>query len=255
MHIESLYRYPVKGLTPEPLEQAELLPGRCIPWDRAFALAQGDSAFDPARPAWVPKTNFMCLVRNTAIAGLKTRFDEAAETFSITTPSGETFTANPLTQAGQASLTEFLTRYLGAEARYGKERRPPQFHYFRNHSFCDHRTQVISLIGLGSLGALEQAAGGTRDKRRFRANIYIADIAPWAEFAWLGKTIAVGETTMIVQQRIDRCMATAVNPDTAQRDANPVSELREHFGHIDLGIFAEVLTGGEIRPGDEILVS
>lgn len=254
MHVESLYRYPVKGLTPELLERATLSPGRCIPWDRAFALSQGDSALDPSRPAWVPKTNFMCLVRNTAIAGLKTRFDETGESLSITTPDGDTFIANPMTEAGQAALTAFFTAYLGREARVSKDGRVPRFYHFADHSFCDHRTQVISLIGLGSLVALEQAVGSKRDKRRFRANIYIGDIAPWAEFGWLGKTLAIGETTLMVQERIDRCMATAVNPDTAVKDANPVQELRENFGHVDLGIFAEVLTGGEIRRGDEIRI-
>ncbi len=254
MYVESLYRYPVKGLTPESLESATLTPGRCIPWDRAFALAQGDASFDPGRPEWVPKTNFMCLVRNTTIAGLRTRFDEAAQAFFVTTPEGAQITANPMTPEGQEKLTVFFSAYLGREARVGKDGQAPRFYHFADHSFCDHRTQVISLIGLGSLGALEQAVAAERDKRRFRANIYIQDIAPWAEFDWLGKTLAVGETTMVVQERIDRCMATAVNPDSSVRDANPVGELREHFGHVDLGIFAEVLTGGEIRPGDEIRV-
>jgi uncharacterized protein YcbX len=144
--------------------------------------------------------------------------------------------------------------FLGPEARLGPDGQAPFFSYFENHSFCDHRTQVVSLIGLGSLGALEEAAGAPRDKRRFRANIYIDNIPPWAEFEWLGKTIAIGEVRMIVQERIDRCGATTVNPDTAERDANPVLELKRGFGHVDLGIFAEVLTGGEIRPGDQIRV-
>jgi len=254
MKIESLYRYPVKGLTPEPLDRATLAPGRCIPWDRAFALAQGDSSLDPAHPAWVAKTNFMCLLRNAGIARLKTKFDETTQTLAITTPEGETLTASPFTQAGQASLTKFFIAYLGDEARFGPDNRPPNFFHFENHSFCDHKTQVISLIGLGSLGALETAAGAPRDKRRFRANIYITNIEPWTEFNWLGKTLAIGQTTMIVQERIDRCGATTVNPDTALRDANPVKELQQNFGHVDLGIFAEVLTGGEIKPGDEIRV-
>ena len=51
MRIEYLYRYPVKGLTAEALEAAEVEAGGCIPWDRAFALAQGDSGFDPAAAA------------------------------------------------------------------------------------------------------------------------------------------------------------------------------------------------------------
>ena len=107
MKIESLYRYPVKGLTPEALTHAALTPGSCIPWDRAFALAQGDATLDPANPAWVSKTNFMCLLRNARIALLHTSFDDATGLLTITTPSGETLQTTPLTQEGQATLTDF----------------------------------------------------------------------------------------------------------------------------------------------------
>jgi uncharacterized protein YcbX len=254
MQIESLYRYPVKGLTPEPLAEATLTPGRCIPWDRAFALAQGDSAFDRQNPGWVSKTNFMCLMRNAGIAQLATKFDETTGLLTLATPEGKTLKTSPLTAEGQAALTKFLIDYLGEEARYGEGQTPPAFHHIDNHSFCDHRTQVVSLIGFGSLRALEAATGAPRDKRRFRANIYIEDIAPWAELGWLGKTLAIGEATMLVETRIDRCGATSVNPDTALRDANPVRELQQNFGHIDLGVFARILTPGTIRPGDAIRV-
>jgi uncharacterized protein YcbX len=252
MKVESLYRYPVKGLTPERLAHAALTPGRCIPWDRAFALNQGDSAFDFARPGWVPKSNFMCLLKNARVAALKTRFDDASGLLTILTPDGALVQESPLTEAGRAALTDFFVAYLGKEARFGPNNQAPQFVHVKNHSFCDHRTQVISLIGLGSLGALESAVGAPRDKRRFRANIYIENLAPWTEFDWLGRKIRIGEVEAIVQERIDRCGATTVNPDTAERDANPVLELKRNFGHIELGVFAEILTQGTIREGDEI---
>jgi uncharacterized protein YcbX len=194
----------------------------------------------------------MCLLRNASIARLRTRFDEATGILHIKTPDGEDFQAAPLTQEGRAALTKFFIDYLAEETRYGPGQKSPEFHYFPNHSFCDHKTQVISLIGLGSLGALEEAVGAPRDKRRFRANIYISGIAPWEEFNWLGREIQIGSVRAIVQERIDRCGATTVNPDTAERDAKPVTELRENFGHVDLGIFAEVLTPGTIHQGDPI---
>lgn len=251
MHIESLYRYPVKGLTPETMTQASLTPGRCIPWDRAFALKQGDATLNEASPAWIPKMNFMCLAKNAKAAALQMRFDEQAGTIGVNGPHGA-LAASPFTPEGQAELTRYFTAFLGDEARFGEHGEAPRFHFFPGHSFCDHKTQVVSLIGLSSLAALEQAVGAKRDKRRFRANIYIEGSEPWEEFSWLGRAIAIGEVEMTVQQRIDRCPATMVNPDTAERDANPVKELREHFGHIELGIFAEVTKGGEIRPGDTI---
>lgn len=254
MKIESLYRYPVKGLTPELLTSATLTQGRCIPWDRAFALAQGDATLDPENPGWISKSNFMCLLRNASIALLQTRFNESTNELTITAPDGAVITANPLEPAGRAALTAYLTTYLGDESRTGPLGQRPVFHYFQAHSFCDHKTQVLSLIGHGSLRALAAAAGAPRDKRRFRANIYIEEIPAWAEFELLGKTLQIGAATLQVQERIDRCAATTVNPGTAIRDANPVRELRENFGHIDLGIFAQVITPGTIRPGDPITV-
>lgn len=254
MKIESLYRYPVKGLTPERLTTATLSPGSCIPSDRAFALAQGDAGLDTEHPAWISKVNFLCLAKNPAAARLRTKFDEAAGLLTIRDPAGEDLIASPFTAAGRAALATYLTAFLGPEARYGADGKTPDFHHFPQHSFCDHKTQVISLISHGSLTALEEAVGAPRDKLRFRANIYIEGADPWAEFSFLGKTLAIGEVRMVVQERIDRCPATMVNPGTAEKDANPVKELRQHFGHIDMGVFAEVLTGGAIQPGDEITV-
>ena len=254
MRISSLYRYPVKGLTPEKLDATTLTPGACLPWDRAFALAQGDAAFNPHAPSWLPKTNFMCLLRNAGIAAIRARFDDEAELLSLTAPDGATLIASPLTPEGQVSISDFLIATLGDETRLGANGKRPHFTHAAGHSFCDHRTQVISLIGLGSLHALEQAVAAPRDERRFRANIYIGDIEPWTEFNWIGRTIAIGETRLIVQERIDRCGATTVNPDTALRDANPIKELMQNFGHVDLGIFAEVTHGGEIHNGEEIRI-
>jgi uncharacterized protein len=255
MKIESLYRYPVKGLTPERLTSATLSPGRCIPFDRAFALAQGDAGLDIEHPAWISKVNFLCLAKNPAAARLRTSFDEATGVLSVHDPAGADLTASPFTPEGSAALGTYLTAFLGPEARYGTNGQAPHFHHFPQHSFCDHKTQVISLIGLGSLAALEEAVSKPREKLRFRANIYIDGAEPWAEFGLLGKTLHIGGVQMVVQERIDRCPATMVNPDTAEKDANPVKELREHFGHIDMGVFAEVISGGTIRPGDEITVA
>lgn len=254
MKIESLYRYPVKGLTPESLSSATLTQGRCIPFDRAFALAQGDASLDIEHPAWISKVNFLCLAKNPATARLRARFDEVSSLLHIHDPLGGDVTASPFSAEGKAALTTYLTTALGDEARYGENGQPPQFHHFPAHSFCDHKSQVISLIGLGSLAALEQAVGAPREKLRFRANIYIENIAPWAEFSLLGKTLQIGGTRLLVQERIDRCPATMVNPETAEKDANPVKELREHFGHIDMGVYAKVIQGGTVRPGDHISI-
>ncbi len=57
-----------------------------------------------------------------------------------------------------------------------------------------------------------------------------------------------------VTRPINRCPATEVNPETATRDANPVEELRRLYGHVELGVHAEVVEGGRFAVGDAIEV-
>jgi hypothetical protein len=81
--IESIWRYPIKGLTPERLSAVTLTPGRCLPHDRRFALARADTDFDPARPEWLPKIKFVMLMREERLAALRSRFDAGSERLVI----------------------------------------------------------------------------------------------------------------------------------------------------------------------------
>ena len=117
MRIEYLYRYPVKGLTAEALEAAEVEAGGCIPWDRAFALAQGDAGFDPEQPQWLQKANFMCQMKNARIAALFSFFEPRTGMLAIRAPDGSAVVENALTEAGRERIGAFLTAYLGEEAR------------------------------------------------------------------------------------------------------------------------------------------
>src|SRR5258708_12728425 len=73
--IASLYRYPVKGLTPEPLPRVALGVGQTLPADRRYAIENGPSGFDPADPKWMAKVYFLMLMRDEWLAALHARFD------------------------------------------------------------------------------------------------------------------------------------------------------------------------------------
>lgn len=249
MRIEHLYRFPVKGLTAEALEQADVSSGGAIPWDRAFALAQGDSGFDPSAPAWLPKYHFMCLMKNEAIAALRSHFDERSGMLSIRSPDGTGVMEHALSADGRERIAAYLTGFLGAEAR-GQ----PTFHYLPGHVFGDQRTPVVSLINLASLHDYEAKVGARRHRRRFRANVWFNGAPAWSELEWVGRTIQLGGALLRVTKPIVRCAATQVNPETAARDADPVEELRRLYGHSDLGIHAEVIEGGRFALGDGIEV-
>ncbi len=250
MRIESIYRYPVKGLTAEAMEAVTLTPGATLPEDRRFALAQGDSAFDPAAPAWLPKRNFGCLMANARLALVHSAFDARTGELALRLDGEAPVVASTRTPEGRAVITTALTRALGEEARG-----TPRFVEAPGHSFSDVARKVVSVIGLSSLHALEQAAGMPLDPLRFRANVYVSGGSPWAEFDWIGREILLGQARLRVVKRIVRCPATEVNPATAERDAEPPRLLRQHFGHADLGVYAEVIDGGRIARGDALEVT
>ncbi len=247
MRIEFLYRYPVKGLTAEALEQAEVEAGGAIPWDRAFALAQGDADFDPASPAWLQKANFMCQAKNARIAALFAVFEPRTSLLTIRAHDGRAIAENALTLPGRAAIGTFLADYLGEEARG-----TPVFHHVPGHMFSDQRGRVVSLINLASLHDLETKVGARRHRRRFRANVWFSGASAWREREWIGQTLQLGGAVLRVIAPIARCSATQVNPETAERDADPVEELRRLYGHTDLGVHAEVIEGGRFAVGDAI---
>src|ERR1700757_2516139 len=100
--IISLYRYPVKGLTPEPLENVALSPGQTLPADRRYAIENGPSGFDPAAPAWLPKICFLMLQRDEWLAALQAHFDEATNVLTLRENGAVVVEGNLETAAGRA---------------------------------------------------------------------------------------------------------------------------------------------------------
>src|SRR5688572_7422103 len=81
--VAALYRYPVKGLTPEPLQAVALTPGATFPFDRAYAIENGPGKFNPEAPRHLPKITFLMLMRDERLATLRSSFDDATQTLTI----------------------------------------------------------------------------------------------------------------------------------------------------------------------------
>ena len=105
MSISAIYRYPVKGLSPEPLDQVTLSVGQGVPHDRRFALALAATQIDPEKPEWLHKSNFFMLMRDEQLAQLHTRFDERSGNFTIAR-SGELLLSASITDAGGRQAIE-----------------------------------------------------------------------------------------------------------------------------------------------------
>ena len=256
--IAAIYRYPVKGLSPEPLDRITLRPGECLPQDRRFAVALPSARFDPEDPKWLPKTQFVMLMRDETLARLRTRFDPASLVLTVTHNSGqrdETTLCVCLAEAeGRQALAAFLEDYLGTAVEH-----PLRVVEAPGHAFADARRrpnattgQYVSLINLESIAALEKAMDAAIDPLRFRANVYVAGAPAWSELGWEGGEFTLGGARLKVVSAITRCAATEVDPATGARDLEVVATLQRSFGHNLMGVYAEVVAGGDIAIDDEL---
>jgi uncharacterized protein YcbX len=252
--IRDLYRYPVKGLSAEPLRRVALSPGRCLPHDRRFAIALPSTQFDPANPQWLSKTHFIMLMRDEKLARLHTRFDADSGDL-IVEENGRELLREILTEAGSARrVAAFFEAFLS-----GLVEGPLRVVEAPGHTFADARKkpnaaadQYVSLINRASIAALERAIGAPVDPIRFRANVYFDGIPEWVEHDWLGNEITVGDARLRIVSAITRCAATQVNPATAERDLDVVGTLQRTFGHNLMGVYGEVIRGGQMAIGNTI---
>jgi uncharacterized protein len=248
INIAAIYRYPVKGLSPEPLQRVALKAGEGLPQDRRFALAHGSTRFDVDAPAWMPKTNFLMLARNERLARLKTSFDDATGVLTIQRDGKTVASGNLQELGGRTVIEQFFAAYMGSESRGA-----PKLVEAPGHMFSDVDRKVVSIIGLESVRDLERVVRAPIDPRRFRANVYIEGGRPWEEFDWIDRELRLGSVRLKVVKRIQRCAATNVDPESGQRDLNIPLSLQQGYQHADTGIYAEVLDGGTVAVGDALI--
>jgi uncharacterized protein YcbX len=243
--LAQIYRYPVKGLTPEPLTRVALTPGFGLPHDRRFALAHGTTSFDPVAPAWMPKTKFLMLMKNERLALLRTRFDEASGVLTILRDGKIAASADITVASGRAIIEDFFASYM-----HGETSGRPKLLEAPRHIFSDVARKVVSIIGLPSVRDLERVIGSVVDPRRFRANFYLEGGDPWQEFDWVEREFQIGPVRLRGVKPISRCAATNVDPESGDRDLDIPSALKASFRHVNTGIYADVLEGGSVAPGD-----
>ena len=246
--VHAIYRYPVKGLSPEPLERTQLAVGATLPADRLYAIENGPSGFDPAAPRYQPKQRYLMLMRNERLARLRARLDEATHTLAIESEGREAARGDLRTTEGRAAIEEFLAAYCADELRG-----PPKVLHAPGFSFSDVAAKVVSIINLASVAAVESTVGAPVDPLRFRGNVYVTGWPAWHEFDLLGQEIAIGKDGGLkIVKRIVRCAATNVDPVTGIRDLAIPATLMQSFRHADCGVYGEAVQAGEIAVGDAL---
>ena len=241
--IAALYRWPVKGLSAVALDEAAIEKDRPLAHDRTWAIERAGPVFDAAHPRHVPKGKFLQLVNTAQLAALDIRHDAATDTLTLLR-GGEVVAEGRLgSPEGRAAIERFLADFLGDAA-------PARPRIVGAHRFHDVPKPFLSLINLATVRAISDLVGKEVNPLRFRANITIDGLPAWAEFDWVGRTLAVdGEPLFMAEERIGRCIATGVDPDTGERDLHIPRTLLDAFGHKDCGLYLRPVADGSLRPG------
>jgi uncharacterized protein len=246
--IHAIYRYPVKGLSPEPLVRTTLSVQDTLPADRLYAIENGPSGFDPAAPRDQPKQRYLMLMRNERLAQLRTRFDDSSHTLVVEAQGREVARGDLRTPAGRAVIERFVAVFCANELRGA-----PKVLHAPGFSFSDVARKVVSIINLASVAAVANVIGRPVHPLRFRANVYVTGWPAWHEFDLVGQEIALGASARLkIIKPIVRCAATNVDPDTGMRDLSIPDTLIRSFGHADCGVYGEVVAAGDIAVGDDL---
>jgi uncharacterized protein YcbX len=247
--IKGIHRYPVKGLSPEPLPRTELSPGKTVPCDRMYAIENGPIGFDPVNPRYFPKIRFLMLMKNARLAELRTAFDDASHVLTVRHEARDAAKGDLRTPEGRAAIEAFFAEFCADELRG-----PPKVLQGHGHSFSDVAKKVVSIINLASVAELENATGAPVDPLRFRGNLHVEGWPAWREFDLLNQVVAIGPSVRVkVVKRIVRCAATEVDPATGIRDLPIPRTIMDTYGHMDCGVYAEVIEGGPIAVGDAVI--
>jgi uncharacterized protein YcbX len=253
--VESLWRYPVKSMRGEELD--EIFAGYAgVYGDRLFAFESS------AGPKGFPY--FTGRQQNQMIR-YRPRFrypDKAARPINLieaeSMPPGATpLSATPEelmieveTPEGQTFAIDDPALIDNLRAGTGEEHQLTLLRSDRPMTDC----RPLSLFSIQTAKKLGEETGVDMDKRRFRANVYLdlTSFEGFAEDAFIGRSLRLGSKAVIaIVERDPRCMMIVLDPDTAEKEPAVLKKIAQAH-HNFAGIYGAVLVEGMLRKGDPV---
>jgi uncharacterized protein YcbX len=245
--ITELYRHPIKAHGREALSSATLTTGNTFPWDRVWAVAHEASKVTPSNTDWARCVNFSRAAKALGLMAITAQMDTSAGIVHLHHPDLGAVSGNPDEPADAARLIAWAKPLMPADRAQSVF-----IAKATDRGMTDSPFPSISINTHGSLRGLSERAGMELSQHRWRGNIWLDGVEPWAEFDWIGRDLQVGKVRLAVRARITRCKATTANPETGRFDLDTLALLNKGYGHQDFGVYAEVITGGKIRTGDKV---
>lgn len=256
--VVALYRYPLKGFTPERCSALTVLPEGRVAGDRVLALRFADAPVADDR--WCRKYEGVVLANTPGLARLQARYVHERGRLHVAL-GDRVLVDEAIDWPGRRSIVEALTDYV-----LGLDENPLKGHPARlplklvgdgvTPRYQDNEAGQVTLHSRETLASAAAALGdpGLSDQR-FRHNIVIEGVAPWAELSWLGRPLRIGAVELEAVKLKTRCLATHANPLTGDRDLMVMQGLMKSFSQEQPTLGVGMLThgaGGEVRIGDEI---
>ncbi|NOT67074.1 MAG: MOSC domain-containing protein [Methylophilaceae bacterium] len=256
--VVALYRYPVKGFTPEGCDALTVLDEGRIAGDRVLGIRfANSSALDDA---WSKKNEFVALVNTPGLACLTLRFDHRTLHLDIGL-KGSALVGGALDDTGRKRIALAIENYV-----LQLDENPLSSHPERTPlrvvgdgvapRYQDNEAGQITLHSRESLAAVATAVSNPGlSELRFRSNIVIEGLEAWEELNWVGRKICIGQVIFDGVAMKGRCLATHVNPDFGERDITVLKTLANTFNQ-DKPTFAIGMVtngaGGQVHIGDKV---
>jgi uncharacterized protein YcbX len=253
--IESLWRYPVKSMRGEELDEAFA----------SFSGVYGDRLFafeSTASPKGFP---YLTAREQRRLLQYRPRFrypDKAVRPINLT--EAESMGANPVWADPSELMVDVGTPDGGTLAIDD----PALINMLRTDIDQKHQLKLmrseraltdcrpVSIFSLQSAQQLQEETGTPIDKRRFRANIYVdlASAEGFAENEFVSKSLRIGPKVVVtVLERDPRCMMITLDPDTGEKTPAILKKVAQaHEGMA--GVYGAVMVEGMLHKGDSVEV-
>jgi hypothetical protein len=253
--VESLWRYPVKSMRGEELDEA-FAGFSGIYGDRLFAFRS--SASPKGFPYLTAREQQKLLLHSPRF-----RYpDKAARPINLA--EAESMGANPVS-ADFADLMVDVETPTGETVaidgpslidalREGIEQKHQLTLMRSERALTDCRP--VSIFSLQSARQLAKEIGTPIDKRRFRANVYVdlASAGGFAENEFVGRSVRIGPKVVVrILERDPRCMMITLDPDTGEKELAILKKVAQaHDGMA--GVYGAVMVEGMLHKGDPVEV-
>ena len=227
--IRRVARYPVKSMRGEACASLPLtLQG--FEEDRRFAFVQAESR--SAFP-WLTARQMPELLRwQTSVE--KPGTPDVAVT--VTTPAGERW------PVASSELRQAIEKRFGKAVFLLRD--------YRGSFDAAH----VSLISVQTVQRIAEESQTQANPWRFRPNLLVdlEDGAAFDELRWVGRVFRLGDKARIAVTQVDeRCVMITLDPTTSEPAPQVLKCVVQQHNKC-AGVYATVLTSGEVRTGDDI---